>query len=697
MPFYIKDPSLAIQLELELQQIAVILPDIYLAGESFIADVNNAYHFIFCMFYPYLDPDRAAETALLQQQYFEDAIRNFEKNQITDLGKIDFQPDVYLQSNGTITGGKLNNANIHVSWLNTTPQDALLCSAQYYYCFKTQSKIFKNKKYYDQFNKKILYSSLWSSLFAHLSYASRTNTVSKPFTTKVKNTINFLFKIYINHLARGWQLDDRDKEILERYFADNNWKTYLCESFQKEMGDQNNNNKFDLIGALKLATNTQSLKTNIDNNVTFTHLTTQTTDDKNKSQQNQECNQQQYVSEDEGEKKQQNNISQNHRQAKKAIQKKSKNNIKSVLAIKTQDNSHHQDARPKDEEKKQISSLENDHPNQVNITKNVKSTNKKPLRQGAHPQQKNLIIRKSTAARADKTVWSTIKALMKWAYEHPMYAFTALFAIIAMMQMRPTRSNVEEKTNLCFAHYERIGGVGNFNDAKVLVILNNNSYNSHIDEPTASCLNFYKAQTLLQKNVPLGHKTNCDGNECIGWDSISTERILQEKKYLFEKLAFNNINKIYNENMLDHVFFQNFLRNYHAFLREEQLLSETKYGFSEVLIKTTIDYTRSEKQDWYRTTIIMIKHVEFFIDKEIRSTQDLESLYKQYQKHFSPLKEPQSDNDLEKRTKTMCHALKKYRLSSDKLAILADAYVYNNGVKNRCHKDFGSYMTLGLK
>ncbi|MGA2654981.1 MAG: hypothetical protein ABSF18_03255 [Gammaproteobacteria bacterium] len=93
----------------------------------------------------------------------------------------------------------------------------------------------------------------------------------------------------------------------------------------------------------------------------------------------------------------------------------------------------------------------------------------------------------------------------------------------------------------------------------------------------------------------------------------------------------------------------------------------------------------------------MIKHVEFFVDKEIRSLQDIKDLYKQYQKQFSPTKEPQSDQDLKIRTETLYRAFKIYISPNKKLAILADVDVYNNCVKKGYHKNLGSYMILGVK
>jgi hypothetical protein len=242
----------------------------------------------------------------------------------------------------------------------------------------------------------------------------------------------------------------------------------------------------------------------------------------------------------------------NEEKAFEAIQKRFQNNLKLSEAIKTQTDFHRQDSRLKTENTKTVSPLKNAHANSENATKKRKSTNRISQHRPIHYQQDNTVLRKTPDVQADKTVWNTIKALMQWTYKHPMYAFTALFSIIVIMQLRPSRSNSEEKNDLCFDHFEPIGGNKNFNDAKVLIILNNNSYNSDIDVPTAGCLNLYNPQTLLQQNVPLGHKANCGGNECIGWDSISTERTLQVKKYLFERIAFNNINKIYNDHAQGH-------------------------------------------------------------------------------------------------------------------------------------------------
>jgi hypothetical protein len=648
MLFSIKDPSLAIQLEVELQQIAVILPDVYLAGESLSAAVNKVYHINFCVFHPYLDPLQATKIALLQKQYYEDTIKNFEKKQTTPLGKIDFQPDVYLQSRGTIIGGKLNNANIHVSWINLIPEDILLCSAQYLYHFKTKTKLWKNEESYDQFNKKILHSSLWPHLFDYLSFASRTNTASLPLAIYVKDTVNFLFKIYIKHLDKGWQLDPRDKAILETYFANNDWKNYLCQSFQQEGVDQNNGETVDLIKSLRLLVDSQA-QTEKNVQVEYTYVPYRKPHD-------------------------------NEEKAFEAIQKKFQNNLKLSEAIKTHIDFHRQDVKVKTEDPKPGTPA----------TKKRKSTNKISQSRPVHHKQEDNVVIKTPDAQTDNTVWNTIKALIQWAYEHPMYAFTALFSIIVIMQIRPSRFNAEEKNDLCFDHFETIGGNGDFNDAKVLVILNNNTYDSDIDVSTTACLNLYKAETILQPNVPLGHKTNCGDNECIGWDSISTQRILQEKRYLFEGLAFNNVNKIYNDHAQKRALLdlQNLLKNYLIFLKNEKLLEETKHGFSEESGKTT---------DKYLSTIIMIKHVEFFVGKEIRSILDIEELYKQYQEQFFPIKEQQSDKDLKKRSETMCRAFKIYTSPNKKLAILADADVYNNCVKNCYPKDFGSHMILGVK
>ncbi|MFA6060796.1 MAG: hypothetical protein WC756_21545 [Taibaiella sp.] len=654
MPFYIKDPSIANQLEVELQQVAVILPDVYLdlTGESFTANVNNVSHFNFCVFHPYLDPVQATETALLQKQYYENTIRNFEKNQTSHLGKIDFQSDVFLQSNGTINGGKLNNANIHVYWINMMPQDAMLCSAQYLYHFKTNNKIWKNKEFYNLFNKKTLHSSVWSELFNYLSFASRKNTVSTPLTIYVKGTINFLFKIYIKHLTEGWQLDHRDKKILETYFANNEWKSYLYQSFKQETAGENTSDTFDLINALRLSANTQSLQNLVQN---------QAQEETQKSIELEYTSVPYKKSHD------------NEENAFEAIQQRFQKNQRLSEAIKIQTNLHREDARL------ETKPLKNTHENSTRTTIKKKSTNKISRQQPIHHQQEKTLVRKTPDAQADKTIWSTIKALMQWAYEHPMYAFTALFSIIVIMQIRPSRSNPEEKTDICFDHFERIGGNSNLFDANVLVILNNNSDDSHIDEPTASCLNLYKAHTLLQKNVPFGRKANCGGNECIGWDSISTERTLQEKKYLFEKAAFNNINKIYNEHAQKHSLLdlQDLLRDYLTFLK--------------------INLKKIKKQDEYHGTLTMIKHIGFFVDTEIRSLQDMEDLHKQYQEQFSPIKEPQSDNDLKMRTETMYRALYKYISPKKKLAILADVDVYNNCVEKGFHNDLGSYMLLGVK
>jgi hypothetical protein len=271
------------------------------------------------------------------------------------------------------------------------------------------------------------------------------------------------------------------------------------------------------------------------------------------------------------------------------------------------------------------------------------------------------------------TLWKTFRQLTNWAYEHPIMAFIGIFsftAIIAkMLEIQPAVAPVAKNT--CFDHFDILAGNADFEDANLLVILQN------VDDPYAPiCLKEFNTERLLLENQPLGKDVPC-ARECIGWDSISLDRALKGKSDILEKNTFAFLNNIYASNKHTLNKFQPTLKDLYSDLKKIKTALENKYHYSEASIQTNIDYKNLQAQDEYRTVIVKMKHIKYFITQK-KTIQEIKTLFQQYQEIFAPKIEEYnpSTSEVHNRMNAMHQAMINFVVATKKVAIYANEKIF---------------------
>jgi hypothetical protein len=185
------------------------------------------------LFFPNLDTFSGFQYAIEEK-------RRFEISTIGAAQPLEFPRGMDLYYQSKIIN---NDTQSVITWIKTSREKLLHCSAQCLYHPRTKRIFWKNKHHHDLFIQKILLFSEWDNLFYTLNWAIGEN--NHRLRIYVENEINFLFRLYVKHLAQGWTLDPSDRQTLEFWFNNDSWNRFFNDSHYVYMQRKANKEALD--------------------------------------------------------------------------------------------------------------------------------------------------------------------------------------------------------------------------------------------------------------------------------------------------------------------------------------------------------------------------------------------------------------------------------------------------------------------
>ncbi len=613
----------------EVKTISQHLPKVYLTGEEITrralhhkginsnssaqSSANKYTGFIFC---PRLDSPGGFHAAIREKNQFEIKVMG-EKQTLKNPQGL----ELCYQSNV-----KINQINATITWAQSSRYAKLLCSAQCFYHVNTKRLFWKNEYLHDLFYQKVLFYPEWNSRFYELTQAL--DSENHYFRIYLEKEINFLFRLYIKYLADGWKLAPSDRYMLDQWFQYDGWRQYFNDSYDveqrkragKDAINDPQHEKIDLAQALGLVQIDPVMQAAapppvaISNNTSLQHSATEITVVDNapvyatlkKEEEvikDAEKEQEEEEQEEEEEEEAYTLVKGKHTADKtedEIFTKSKKRHAKNLKLIEALEKSKSDAAR----EKQKASSSENVAPKSKSSsntspaipsrkTKNVKKEHKQRYRASSSRQydaddeeEEEQKFHKPNKKQAN-FFWDTLGKIKKFVCKHPFMSVMGVMSLGAIfIELMKTKPIPEPPHSHCLDHYEPILSNADLNNATLMVMLDESTTPAVQD-----CIKEFNPDTMLMENILLGEKFTCWDRECIGADSISVERAIRERGFLFETEAFMLMGEVYAQYKnarLGH--YQHYLEQFLSNLNGEKSLLEKKYGYSEKNYQPVMDY-----------------------------------------------------------------------------------------------------------